>query len=90
MGILHGSSTVGQGAKVPQSQALPTWAVERTMGALLQACCPEQAKFLPCQGLRQAELENKDLIWRRRRRLKLPLVLSCGLKWDLDQILCMP
>lgn len=67
MGTLHGRSTVGQGAKLPQSQVLPTWAVEWAKGASLQACCPEQAKFLPCQGLRQAELENKDLIWRRRR-----------------------
>lgn len=71
MGTLHGRSTVGQGAKLPQSQALPTWAAESAKGALLQACCPEQAKFLPCQGLRQAKLENKDLICRGgRRRLK--------------------
>lgn len=28
---------------------------------------PKQAKFLPCQGLGQAELENKDLIMKKTK-----------------------
>lgn len=67
MGTLHGRSTIRQGVKLPQSQVHPTWAADKAKGTPLQACCLEQAKFVPCQGLRQAELENKDLGWKEEK-----------------------